>query len=63
MAVGILGQPDHNLMTFAVNWGVAWDLPNETKQFDIHSWYFPKSVMQRRHRRDLYQKIETIFEA
>lgn len=30
MTVGIIGNPRYNYMSYGLNWGVAYDLPNAT---------------------------------
>lgn len=30
MTVGIIGNPRYNYMSYGLNWGVAYDLPNTT---------------------------------
>lgn len=49
------------VFTEAINWGISYDLPNDTST--IRQYLYPKHVMQRRHRRDLYQKMELIMDS
>ncbi|XP_058446009.1 uncharacterized protein LOC131427102 [Malaya genurostris] len=58
MTVGVYGNPNYNMYSWAVNWGVAYNLPNQTISFH-QDMMEPKPMAQRRHRRDLYQKLET----
>nr|XP_015839935.1 PREDICTED: uncharacterized protein LOC662629 [Tribolium castaneum] len=48
------------IFTEGINWGISYELPNDTKPFK-ELLDKPKEVMQRRHRRELYTKIETIM--
>ncbi|XP_037942794.1 uncharacterized protein LOC119675661 [Teleopsis dalmanni] len=63
MTVGVIGNPNVNYLSWAVNWGVAYDLPNHT-WVRQHANGFKtdltntKQVVLRRSRRDLYEKIE-----
>ncbi|KAL1506072.1 hypothetical protein ABEB36_005503 [Hypothenemus hampei] len=46
-----------NIFSEGVNWGLVYDLPNDTRPlFDYH-----KAVEKRRNRRDLYGKIESVL--
>lgn len=47
------------IFTEAINWGISYDLPNETKT--IKDFIKPTNLMKRRYRRDLYSKMETIM--
>lgn len=57
MTVGMYGNPNYNMFSWAVNWGVAYNLPNETISIQ-QDMMEPKPLAQRRNRRDLYQKME-----
>ncbi|GJQ70731.1 hypothetical protein Trydic_g664 [Trypoxylus dichotomus] len=57
MTAQVLGPA--NIFTEGLNWGISYELPNDSSEFREH--LFPKRVMQRRHRRDLYQKMELIM--
>lgn len=46
----------------SINWGIAYDLPNDTAQFREYKKYL-YHTMQRRHRRDLYNKMEILMES
>lgn len=60
MTIGIYGNPNYQLISWALNWGVAYDLPNETLSATTNrnKADMPKPVVQRRYRRDLYSKLE-----
>lgn len=47
-----------------MNWGVAYDLPNETWILNQRERKRPlaKPVVLRRHRRDLYNRFETAID-
>lgn len=46
-------------MSWALNWGLAYDLPNETWVIEeLHKNRHPRPLIQRRHRRELYRRIE-----
>lgn len=49
------------IFTEAINWGIAYDLPNESST--IREILHPKHIMRRRNRRDLYQKMEVIMDS
>lgn len=57
MTAQVLGPA--NIFTEGLNWGISYELPNDSSEF--REYFFPKKVMQRRHRRDLYQKMELIM--
>ncbi|XP_055547125.1 uncharacterized protein LOC129731286 [Wyeomyia smithii] len=57
MTVGMYGNPNYNMFSWGVNWGIAYNLPNETISIQ-QDMMEPKPMAQRRHRRDLYQKME-----
>ncbi|XP_017773190.1 PREDICTED: uncharacterized protein LOC108560242 [Nicrophorus vespilloides] len=46
------------IWTYAMNWGISYDLPNITSTLDYLKPYY---MIKRRNRRDLYQKMETIM--
>lgn len=61
--VGFVGNPNFIYFSWAINWGLAYDLPNDTwiiNQKNHHA--FPKQIVQRRHRRDLYDRLENIID-
>lgn len=47
--------------TEAINWGIAYELPNDSST--VREFFHPKHIMKRRHRRDLYQKMEVIMDS
>ncbi|KAL1506073.1 hypothetical protein ABEB36_005504 [Hypothenemus hampei] len=53
--MGITGEAQ--IFTEAINWGLIYDLPNDTKPF--YDYY--KAAQKRRNRRDLYGKVETVL--
>ncbi|EAT44616.1 AAEL004020-PA [Aedes aegypti] len=57
MTVGVYGNPNYQMFSWAMNWGIAYNLPNQTFSFQSEMME-PKPMAQRRHRRDLYQKLE-----
>ncbi|KAJ0174996.1 hypothetical protein K1T71_009137 [Dendrolimus kikuchii] len=69
MTVGVIGQPapttSPGTFTFGLNWGIAYELPNATETarfFKINHRRKIKPMQQRRSRRELYQKMETIMD-
>lgn len=46
----------------SINFGISYDLPNDTAVFREYKKYF-YPMMQRRHRRDLYNKMEILMES
>lgn len=48
------------IFTEAINWAISYELPNTTKPFEEYL-DLPIKLMQRRHRRDLYFKMESIM--
>ncbi|XP_011213175.2 uncharacterized protein LOC105232959 [Bactrocera dorsalis] len=69
MTVGVIGNPNTEWLSWAENWGVAYDLPNYAwvkehtrgfkKDMDANK---TKAMAMRRSRRDLFGKLETIIE-
>ncbi|XP_075979941.1 uncharacterized protein LOC142979066 [Anticarsia gemmatalis] len=65
--VGVIGQPaPHNnpgTFSWGLNWGIAYELPNTTEFIALYSnaRRYRQHVMQRKHRRDLYGKLESIL--
>ncbi|XP_049871773.1 uncharacterized protein LOC126370792 [Pectinophora gossypiella] len=70
MTVGVIGQPAPSsapgTFTFGLNWGIAYELPNATESLRFyHKKYKYKKLqpmMQRRNRRELYEKLEAIID-
>lgn len=56
--IGMIGNPELDYMSWALNWGLAYDLPNETWIIQHRHEKYPKPLVQRRHRRDLYNRLE-----
>lgn len=51
----------NSLYTEGINWGITYNLPNDTSTFkDIIK---PKRAMQRRHRRELYKTLEVAMDS
>jgi len=50
-------------LTYQFDWGVVYDLPNETWVINQRHYNKPKPVVLRRNRRDLYGKLETVIES
>lgn len=60
---GMIGNPELDYMSWALNWGVAYDLPNQTWIIEHRRQkVMPKPIAQRRHRRDLYNRLETAID-
>ncbi|TMW48654.1 hypothetical protein DOY81_006243 [Sarcophaga bullata] len=68
MTTGVIGNPNYQYLSMGLNWGIAYDLPNSTwvlqhaKGFgsnDQEEYVSPQ--IKRRHRRDLYGKLETLI--
>lgn len=61
--VGFVGNPNFIYLSWALNWGLAYDLPNQTWIINQRNRKtFPKPLVQRRHRRDLYEKLEVAID-
>ncbi|CAD7089914.1 unnamed protein product [Hermetia illucens] len=67
--IGQIGNPDVDYMSYALNWGVAYDLPNETWVIQ-HAHGFKNTIIpddkpkvQRRFRRSLYEQIEMLLDS
>lgn len=54
----MIGNPELDYLSWALNWGLAYDLPNETWIIEHRHEKYPKPLVQRRHRRDLYSRLE-----
>lgn len=59
----------YSYISWSTNWGVAYDLPNETWILDRNQAggghrpaAMPRPVVVRRHRRDLYERLETVID-
>lgn len=55
-----MGNPSYIYFSWAINWGVVYSLPNETWIINQQNRRVPppKPVLERRHRRDLYGRLE-----
>ncbi|CAG9565946.1 unnamed protein product [Danaus chrysippus] len=66
MTVGVIGQPAPTsapgTFTFGLNWGIAYELPNNTETALFYRSKKHKSIAQRRSRRELYEKLEVILD-
>lgn len=57
--VGMYGNPNYQFISWAINWGLAYELPNETLSFKQRQKRdMPKPVVQRENRRDLFRRLE-----
>ncbi|XP_062126260.1 uncharacterized protein LOC133838994 isoform X1 [Drosophila sulfurigaster albostrigata] len=69
LTTGVLGNPDYLYLSFGLNWGVAYDLPNITWVLNnAHGWNTKKPMaavakIKRRHRRDVYGNLETMIDS
>lgn len=63
MTVGVLGQPMPGIFTWGLNWGIAYELPNQTASIEAFKRLkkVPQPLVARRYRRDLYSKLELIM--
>ncbi|XP_062559173.1 uncharacterized protein LOC134223972 [Armigeres subalbatus] len=61
MTIGVIGNPNYQMFSWAMNWGIAYNLPNQTISFP-NEMMEPKPMAQRRHRRDLYHKLEVAMD-
>lgn len=60
---GMIGNPELDYMSWALNWGVAYDLPNQTWIIEHRRQkVMSKPIAQRRHRRDLYNRLEAAID-
>lgn len=63
MTIGMIGTPQFSYLSWSINFGVAYDLPNQTWILNNNNKkpLMPKPVVLRRHRRDLYSRLETVI--
>ncbi|XP_030376311.1 uncharacterized protein LOC115625411 [Scaptodrosophila lebanonensis] len=65
LTTGVLGNPNLLYLSFGLNWGVAYDLPNVTWVLHhLHGFRSKKAgviQIKRRHRRDLYGQLEAMM--
>lgn len=45
-----------------MNWGLTYDLPNETWIVQHRHEKFPKPIVQRRHKRELFSRLEVVLD-
>lgn len=58
----MIGNPSVDYLSWALNWGLAYDLPNETWILEQRQRKIPKPLVQRRQRRDLYDQLEVAID-
>ncbi|XP_043065189.1 uncharacterized protein LOC108091845 [Drosophila ficusphila] len=67
LTTGVIGNPNLLYLSLGINWGVAYDLPNITWVLqNAHGWTTKKSAkaqIKRRHRRELYARLETMIDS
>ncbi|XP_044314578.1 uncharacterized protein LOC108037844 isoform X1 [Drosophila rhopaloa] len=67
LTTGVIGNPNLLYLSLGINWGVAYDLPNVTWVVqNAHGWTTKKSAkaqIKRRHRRELYGRLETMIDS
>ncbi|KAL5273032.1 hypothetical protein ACFFRR_000041 [Megaselia abdita] len=68
MTVGVHGNPNYQWLSQGINWGVGYDLPNTNWTLDVYHGvdkgkFFPEPVIKRRNRRELYSKLQVIFDS
>lgn len=65
MTTGVIGNPNYQYLSMGLNWGIAYDLPNSTWVLEHAKGFGSKddngAQIKRRHRRDLYGKLETLM--
>lgn len=66
LTIGFVGNPVYTYFSWSTNWGVAYDLPNETWILGQNQAgrqpVLPRPVVVRRHRRDLYGRLEALID-
>ncbi|XP_037929889.1 uncharacterized protein LOC119686397 [Teleopsis dalmanni] len=64
--VGIIGNPRYDYMSFGLNWGTGYDLPNNSWILNhLHGFSrhpVPIAALRRRTRRALYQEVEMFID-
>ncbi|ALC47297.1 CG5768, partial [Drosophila busckii] len=69
LTTGVVGNPHLLYLSFGLNWGIAYDLPNITWVLhNAHGWNIKRpfsalAKIKRRHRRDLYGNLETMMDS
>ncbi|XP_073820077.1 uncharacterized protein [Musca autumnalis] len=65
LTTGVIGNPNYQYLSMGLNWGIAYDLPNTTWVLEHAKGFGLKDdngvQIKRRHRRDLYGKLETLI--
>uniref|UniRef100_A0A1I8PMY5 Uncharacterized protein n=1 Tax=Stomoxys calcitrans TaxID=35570 RepID=A0A1I8PMY5_STOCA len=65
LTTGVIGNPNYQYLSMGLNWGIAYDLPNSTWVLEHAKGFGAKddkgALIKRRHRRDLYGKLETLI--
>ncbi|XP_037808395.1 uncharacterized protein LOC119601507 [Lucilia sericata] len=64
LTIGVVGNPHVDYLSWAVNWGVAYNLPNYAWARK-HAQGFSnitKAIIQRRSRRELFEKLELMID-
>lgn len=59
------GNPNYQWISWAINWGLGYNLPNETYAATLRrkaESEMSRSLTLRRNRRDLYQQLEVIMD-
>lgn len=67
MTTGVIGNPNEQYLSLGLNWGIAYELPNSTWVLQHANGFGVKEEIlgpqiKRRHRRDLYGKLETLMD-
>lgn len=63
--IGFVGNPSFIYFSWAINWGLAYELPNQTwilSNQEFRKPLPPPAVVLRRHRRELYGRLETAID-
>ncbi|XP_017968500.2 uncharacterized protein LOC108659867 [Drosophila navojoa] len=69
LTTGVIGNPHYLYLSFGLNWGIAYDLPNITWVLhNAHGWNRKRpsaavAKIKRRHRRDLYGNLEAMIDS
>lgn len=63
MTVGVLGQPSKGIFTWGLNWGIAYNLPNQTDTVNALKKIkkIPHALVTRSTRSMFYSKLELIM--
>lgn len=62
--LGFVGNPSYLYFSWAINWGLTYELPNQTWILNQQNYRrpLPKPVVLRRQRRELYGRLETAID-